>query len=210
MPDRAAAFARLFDAAHEGVYIGSIVLVGADGSEPDGAAETVASNPHLKRILGLPADAAEADVRPFDLAALRRPAGATQLLREAPRRRVRARLSAAHQAARRRADLDRSHRQRLDLSSGHQHRGADSRRERPPQARRSVARPLPPAAAVREDGGPRPDDLRRRARAEQSARPRSCPGPNASPSSPPTTRRAADSKSSSVKPNAPRASSGIC
>ena len=68
MPDRDAAFARLFDAAREGVYIGSIVLAGADGSEPDGAAETVASNPHLKRILGLPADASDADVRPFDLA----------------------------------------------------------------------------------------------------------------------------------------------
>ena len=68
MPDRAAAFARLFDAAREGVYIGSIVLAGADGSEPDGAMETVASNPHLKRILGLPADAPDVDVRPFDLA----------------------------------------------------------------------------------------------------------------------------------------------
>jgi signal transduction histidine kinase/CheY-like chemotaxis protein len=67
MPDRAAAFARLFDAAHEGVYIGSIPL-----SDPaatgDGAPHTIASNPYLKRILGLPADAQETDVRPFDLA----------------------------------------------------------------------------------------------------------------------------------------------
>ena len=66
MPDRAAAFARLFDAAHEGVYIGAIPL--ADAAGPDGSAHTVASNPHLKRILGLPADAAECDVRPFDVA----------------------------------------------------------------------------------------------------------------------------------------------
>ena len=36
-------------------------------------------------------------------------------------------------------------------------------------ARRPVARPLPAAAAGREDGGARPDDLGRRARAEQPA-----------------------------------------
>jgi two-component system NtrC family sensor kinase len=67
MPDRAAAFARLFDAAHEGVYIGSIALDRAAGGL-DGSPDTVASNPHLKRILGLPADAPETEVRPFDLA----------------------------------------------------------------------------------------------------------------------------------------------
>ena len=68
MPDRAAAFARLFDAAHEGVYIGSIPLSDPAALEGGGAPQTIASNPYLKRILGLPADAQETDVRPFDLA----------------------------------------------------------------------------------------------------------------------------------------------
>src|SRR5690349_1607829 len=54
---RAAAFARLFEAVHEGVYIGTI---GPDQSS------TIAANPHLKLIFGYPGDAAEADVRPFD------------------------------------------------------------------------------------------------------------------------------------------------
>ncbi len=68
MPERAAAFARLFDAAHEGVYIGSIPLSDPAATDGDGAPQTIASNPYLKRILGLPADAQETDVRPFDLA----------------------------------------------------------------------------------------------------------------------------------------------
>ena len=55
---RAAAFARLFEAVHEGVYIGTI---GPDGSS------TIAANPHLKLIFGYTGDAAEAHVRPFDL-----------------------------------------------------------------------------------------------------------------------------------------------
>src|SRR4029450_4491657 len=54
---RAAAFARLFEAVHEGVYIGTI---GSDHSS------TIAANPHLKLIFGHAADAAETDVRPFD------------------------------------------------------------------------------------------------------------------------------------------------
>ena len=54
---RAAAFARLFEAVHEGVYIGEI---GVDDSS------TIAANPHLKLIFGYAADAADADVRPFD------------------------------------------------------------------------------------------------------------------------------------------------
>ncbi len=57
MDRRAAAFARLFEAVHEGVYIGTF--------GPD-ASSTVAANPHLKLIFGYPADAPEADVRPFD------------------------------------------------------------------------------------------------------------------------------------------------
>jgi PAS domain S-box-containing protein len=54
---RAAAFARLFEAVHEGVYIGSI------GPEQS---TTIAANPHLKLIFGYPSEAAETDVRPFD------------------------------------------------------------------------------------------------------------------------------------------------
>jgi signal transduction histidine kinase len=54
---RAAAFARLFEAVHEGVYIGTI---GPDGSS------TIAANPHLKLIFGYAGDTAEEDVRPFD------------------------------------------------------------------------------------------------------------------------------------------------
>jgi PAS domain S-box-containing protein len=54
---RAAAFARLFEAVHEGVYIGTI---GSDSTA------TIAANPHLKLIFGYASEAPEDDVRPFD------------------------------------------------------------------------------------------------------------------------------------------------
>jgi two-component system NtrC family sensor kinase len=54
---RAAAFAGLFEALHEGVYIGTL---DADRSA------TIAANPFLKLIFGYSSDTAEADVRPFD------------------------------------------------------------------------------------------------------------------------------------------------
>src|SRR5207247_6571195 len=57
MERRAAAFARLFEAVHEGVYIGTIGLE---------TTSTIAANPHLKLIFGYASDATEADVRPFD------------------------------------------------------------------------------------------------------------------------------------------------
>ncbi|HEY2908275.1 MAG TPA: ATP-binding protein [Vicinamibacterales bacterium] len=57
MERRAAAFARLFEAVHEGVYIGAI---GADSTS------TIAANPHLKLIFGYPSEAPEHEVRPFD------------------------------------------------------------------------------------------------------------------------------------------------
>ena len=57
MDRRAAAFARLFEAVHEGVYIGTI--------GPDGSA-TIAANPHLKLIFGHASEAPETEVRPFD------------------------------------------------------------------------------------------------------------------------------------------------
>jgi two-component system cell cycle sensor histidine kinase/response regulator CckA len=55
---RASAFARLFEAVHEGVYIGTI--------SPNATA-TIAANPHLKLIFGYPGEAPEKEVRPFDL-----------------------------------------------------------------------------------------------------------------------------------------------
>jgi two-component system NtrC family sensor kinase len=54
---RASAFARLFEAVHEGVYIGTI--------GPESTA-TIAANPHLKLIFGHPGEAPEKEVRPFD------------------------------------------------------------------------------------------------------------------------------------------------
>ena len=55
--DRASAFARLFEAVHEGVYIG---LVGPSSTT------TLAANPHLKLVLGYPSETIEREVRPFD------------------------------------------------------------------------------------------------------------------------------------------------
>ena len=57
MERRAAALARLFDAAHEGVYIGTLA---------PRATTTIAANPHLKLIFGYADEAPEGDVRPFD------------------------------------------------------------------------------------------------------------------------------------------------
>ena len=57
MDQRARTFARLFEAVHEGVYIGTI--------GPDSSA-TIAANPHLKLVFGYAGEAPEADVRPFD------------------------------------------------------------------------------------------------------------------------------------------------
>jgi two-component system NtrC family sensor kinase len=55
--DRAAAFARLFEAVHEGVYIGLVHAA---------TTTTLAANPHLKLLLGYPPETYERDVRPFD------------------------------------------------------------------------------------------------------------------------------------------------
>lgn len=50
-------FARLFEAVHEGVYIGLI--------EPD-ATSTLSANPHLKLMFGYAGETPVGDVRPFD------------------------------------------------------------------------------------------------------------------------------------------------
>ncbi|MSO55836.1 MAG: hybrid sensor histidine kinase/response regulator [Acidobacteria bacterium] len=58
MPEpRVDAFARLFEAVHEGVYIG---LLGPRETT------TLAANPHLKSMFGYHAEAGDAGVRPFD------------------------------------------------------------------------------------------------------------------------------------------------
>ncbi len=57
MDRRAAAFARLFEAVHEGVYIGTL---------DSQSSETIAANPHLKLIFGYASEAGESTVRPFD------------------------------------------------------------------------------------------------------------------------------------------------
>ena len=51
------ALARLFEAVHEGVYIGLLGPL---------ASETLAANPHLKLILGFAPETPEHDVRPFE------------------------------------------------------------------------------------------------------------------------------------------------
>ncbi len=58
MPDnRADAFARLFEAVHEGVYIGRL------GSNDT---TTLAANPHLKVMFGYAAETRDGQIRPFD------------------------------------------------------------------------------------------------------------------------------------------------
>jgi two-component system cell cycle sensor histidine kinase/response regulator CckA len=54
---RGSAFARLFEAVHEGVYIGTIGPT---------ATTTIAANAHLKLIFGYASETAEESVRPFD------------------------------------------------------------------------------------------------------------------------------------------------
>jgi PAS domain S-box-containing protein len=60
LASRADAFARLFEAVHEGVFIGTLAPSGARGG---GA--TLAANPHLKLIFGYPPETTETDVAAF-------------------------------------------------------------------------------------------------------------------------------------------------
>lgn len=59
------AFARLFEAVHEGVYIG--LIGGATASAADTTA-TLAANPHLRLMFGWADDVPAGDVRPFETA----------------------------------------------------------------------------------------------------------------------------------------------
>ena len=60
LASRADAFARLFEAVHEGVFIGTIAPTGARSG-----GVTLAANPHLKLIFGYPPETKEKDVAPF-------------------------------------------------------------------------------------------------------------------------------------------------
>jgi len=57
-PAGAEAFARLFEAAHEGVYIGIVT---------DSGSTTLAANPHLKLMFGFASETAADELRPFDV-----------------------------------------------------------------------------------------------------------------------------------------------
>jgi signal transduction histidine kinase/CheY-like chemotaxis protein len=57
----ASAFARLFEAVHEGVYIGTLPSAAGD------TGVTVAANPHLKVMFGYAPDVPESEVNPFAL-----------------------------------------------------------------------------------------------------------------------------------------------
>ena len=57
---RADAFARLFEAVREGVFIGALAPPGVEAADT-----TLAANLHLKQIFGYRADATDADVAPF-------------------------------------------------------------------------------------------------------------------------------------------------
>ncbi|HZM59872.1 MAG TPA: ATP-binding protein [Vicinamibacterales bacterium] len=56
---RANTFARLFEAVHEGVFIGEL------SADPNGPSTTIAANPHLKLILGYTPETPERQVAPF-------------------------------------------------------------------------------------------------------------------------------------------------
>jgi len=60
LASRADAFKRLFEAVHEGVFIGTLPPIGSRRS-----GVTLAANPHLKLIFGYPPETKEKDVVPF-------------------------------------------------------------------------------------------------------------------------------------------------
>ena len=153
-----------------------------DGARGRPPRDAVRHREHHQRRQPLPATALRLPRRrrgrgrpPVRPGPLRRSGGAGGAARAAAPRRRRLRLPAAAAPRRRRAPVDRGHRPgaaRADARHAAGRRAAP-RRQRAPEARGGDARPLPAAAAGREDGGARPDDLRRRPRAEQPARPRS-------------------------------------
>ena len=71
---RADAFARLFEAVHEGVYIGTLSTRGGDST-------TTAANPHLKLMFGYEADIGDEKVAPFSAAHFADPAARVGFVR---------------------------------------------------------------------------------------------------------------------------------
>ena len=70
---RSSAFARLFEAVHEGVFIGTLSTRG-------GGTTTAAANPHLKLMFGYAADVSEGDVSPFAPSRFTDPAARTSFI----------------------------------------------------------------------------------------------------------------------------------
>ena len=99
----AEAFARLFESVHEGVYIGTV-----DGA----SSQTLAANPHLKLMFGFGVEAAEPDVRPFELEHFVDPQARDGFLDRLERDGAVHRLPAAAAARRQDPDVGRSHRAR--------------------------------------------------------------------------------------------------
>ena len=123
-------------------------------------------------MFGYAAETRDATDPPVRSLALRRSAGARRVHQPAGRGRRGHRLSAAAAARGQLADLgrgDRARRIRRRADGIGANRRARPRRQRAQEARGSDARPLPSAAAGREAGGARSDDLGRRPRAEQPA-----------------------------------------
>jgi len=71
---RAAAFARLFEAVHEGVFIGTLSV------DSDNGGTTIAANPWLKSIFGFPGDTPETGVAPLAPERFADPAARTAFL----------------------------------------------------------------------------------------------------------------------------------
>ena len=134
------------------------------------SSQTLAANPHLKLMFGFGVETAEHDVRPFELERFVDPQARDgffdRLQRDGAVRDYLLRL--------RRADKTpmwvevTAHAERGARRPAR--RGAGARRQRAQAPRGSGARPLSSAPPGREARGARPDDLRRRARAEQPAR----------------------------------------
>ena len=72
---RADAFAHLFEAVREGVFIGLLTT-----ATDDAAGATLAANPYLKAIFGYTSDAADTDVAPFAPARFADPLARTAFL----------------------------------------------------------------------------------------------------------------------------------